>query len=403
MSSANSSGRMVHEGAAAVVDWMVREGRHMTHMREFGDEMCRRISAAGIPIWRAFCSVATLHPQIAAAAYIWRRGKQGAVRLTASHDFLQAGEFASSPIAEVGRAGMMIRRRLCDPECPMDFPALAQFQKEGATDYAAMPMRCSSEEVNCITWSTDHDGGFTDAEIRGLASITEALALIVELQSSRRITRHLLDAYLGHRTGQRVLRGAITRGSEEAIRAVIWFADLRDFTGLADRLPRQKVIDLLNEYFEVMVDCVVAEGGEVLKFIGDAILAIFELSERGDPHEQCAAAIRAARAAVGKIRTRNRERETAGDPPIRFGLALHLGEVSYGNIGAPNRLDFTVIGPAVNHASRLEKLASEVRRPIVASASFAAMSRRTLQSLGRFSLKGVSEPQEIFALDDDLE
>jgi adenylate cyclase len=390
-----------HPGAAGVVRWMLYEGRFNPRMREFGDEMCRRVAAAGIPIFRAFCSVATLHPQIAATAYIWKRGEQGAARLTAPHDFLKAAEFSNSPIAEVIRTGKMIRRRLCDSECLMDFPALADFRKEGATDYAAMPMLCSGGAVNCITWSTDRSGGFSDAEIRGLASVSEALALVVELQSSRRITRHLLDTYLGHRTGERVLSGAITRGSGEAIRAVIWFADLRDFTALTDRMARQKVIGLLNEYFEIMVDAVMAEGGEVLKFIGDAVLAIFELSENGDTGERCAAAVRAAHAAVEKIHARNRERESTGEPPIRFGLALHLGDLSYGNIGSLNRLDFTVIGPAVNHASRLEKLASELGRPIVASASFAAASPQPLQSLGRHRLRGVAEPQEIFGLHED--
>jgi adenylate cyclase len=279
----------------------------------------------------------------------------------------------------------------------MDYPVLREFIADGGTDYAAMPMLCSSGEVNSITWLTDRAGGFSEREIAGLASVAEALAIIVELQATRRVARHLMDTYVGHRTGERVLSGAITRGSGEAIRAVIWFCDLRGFTTLADTLPREKVIALLNDYFETMVEVVTAEGGEALKFMGDGMLAIFELGANEDPAPRCGAALRAARAAAEKIAQRNLERRGAGEPEIHFGLALHMGEVSYGNIGAPNRLDFTVIGPAVNQAARLEKLGHELGRPVVTSASFAEASREKLESLGLHTLRGVAEPQQVFA------
>ena len=387
-----------HEGAARVVEWMMRDGRHLTHMREFGDEMCRRIVAADIPIWRAFCSVGTLHPQVAAAGYIWRRNTPGAVRVTATHAFFNGEpEFAGSPIAEVRRTGVMIRRRLIDPQCPMDYPVLPEFIADGGTDYAAMPMICSSGEINCITWLTDRATGFTEREVAGLASVAEALTIIVELQATRRIARHLMDAYVGHRTGERVLSGAITRGSGEAIRAVVWFCDLRGFTSLADTLPRDKVISLLNDYFETMVEVVTAEGGEALKFMGDGMLAIFELGATEDPASRCGAALRATRAATEKIAARNALRRAAGEPEIHFGLALHMGDVSYGNIGAPTRLDFTVIGPAVNHASRLEKIGHELGRQVVTSASFAEAAPENLESLGLHNLRGVAEPQQVFA------
>jgi adenylate cyclase len=206
-----------------------------------------------------------------------------------------------------------------------------------------------------------------------------------------------MDTYVGHRTGERVLSGAITRGSGEAIRAVIWFCDLRGFTTLADTLPLEKVIGLLNDYFETMVEVVTAEGGEALKFMGDGMLAIFELGANEDPAPRCGAALRAARAASEKVAKRNVERRDAGEPEIHFGLALHMGEVSYGNIGAPNRLDFTVIGPAVNQAARLEKLGHELGRPVVTSASFAEASPEKLETLGLHNLRGVAEPQQVFA------
>lgn len=384
-------------GAAEVVNWMLHEGRHMTHMREFGDEMCRRILAAGIPIWRAFCSVDTLHPQVVASAYIWKREEPGATRRTAPHAFTKSAEWSASPIAELKRNGRVIRRKVCDPACAMDYPVVAELRAEGGTDYVAMPMVCSSGEINAISWATNRPTGFTDDDVSDLAAIADALAIIVELQSMRRVARYLLDTYVGHRTGEKVLSGSITRGSRETIHAVIWYCDLRGFTELTDSLARDRVIDLLNEYFEIMVDAVTAEGGEALKFIGDAMLAIFELDQKAEVASRCAAALRAAALVQTKIAHRNRERREAGEPEIRFGLALHLGEVSYGNIGSANRLDFTVVGPAVNHAARLQKLAGDLNREIITSASFATAAGIAMEHLGRHHLRGIREPQETFA------
>ncbi len=386
----------IHPGAARVVAWMLHEGRGNTHMREFGDDMCRRVLDAGIPLWRAFCAIRTLHPEIAATAYVWRRGEGAAQRRTAVHGIAKTPAFTQSPLAEVTPTGRAVRRRLEDPGVALDYPVLEEFRAEGGTDYVAMPMVFSSGEINSISWLTDRPGGFTDAEIAGLAEVAEMLTVLVEAQTHRRITRALLDTYVGHRTGERVLSGAIKRGDGETIRAVIWFCDLRGFTTLSDTLPRDQLLDLLNEYFEITVSAVAAEGGEVLKFIGDGMLAIFELREGDKVAQRCAAALRAARAMQAAVAARNPDRIAAGLAEIRYGLALHLGEVTYGNIGAPNRLDFTVIGPAVNHATRIEKLAGKLDRRVVTSASFAAAAQTPLMSLGTHSLPGVIEPQEVF-------
>jgi adenylate cyclase len=388
----------VHAGAASVVAWMLHEGRANTHMREFGDDLCRRVVEAGIPLWRAFCAIRTLHPQIAASAYVWRRGETGAERRTAEHGIEKTPAFAQSPLTKVTETGRAIRRRLDDLAVKLDYAILETFRAEGGTDYVAMPMVFSSGEINCISWLTDRPGGFTEAEIAGLAEVAEMLTVIVETQTHRRIVRALLDTYVGHRTGERVLSGAVKRGDGETIRAVIWYCDLRGFTTLSDALPRDLLLDLLNQYFEIMVNAVSAEGGEVLKFIGDGMLAIFELREGDNLAQRCAAALRAARAARATVALRNPNRIAAGLAEIRYGLALHLGEVTYGNIGAPNRLDFTVIGAAVNHATRVEKVAAKLDRRIVTSASFAAAAAAPLVSLGTHSLPGVLEPQEIFTL-----
>lgn len=210
-----------HEGAAEVVQWMLSEGRHNTRAREFGAEMCRRICAAGIPIWRGFCFVSTLHPEIHSAAYIWSREEAGAMRVVAGYNLTDSAEFTESPIAAVRRVREVIRRRLCDPACPLDFSVLEQFKAEGGTDYIAIPMIRSDGEVNAITFLTDHQGGFTNVESAGLEYIAQALGVITELQASRRIAKSLLDTYIGRRTGERVLSGLIRRGTGETIRAVI--------------------------------------------------------------------------------------------------------------------------------------------------------------------------------------
>jgi len=376
---------------------MLSEGRHNTRGREFGAEMCRRVVSAGIPIWRGFCFVATLHPEILAAAYIWNREEADAMRVVAGHDLGNSPEFVESPIAVVRRTHQTLRRRLCDSDCVLDFSLLRQLKADGGTDYVAIPMVRSDGETNAITFATDYENGFSESEIAGLEYVAQGLGLCVELQASRRITKSLLDTYIGRRTGTRVLSGLIRRGTGETIRAVIWANDLRGFTALADHLPSEALNELLNQYFEIMAGAVMAEGGEVLKFIGDGMLAIFEVGDNADVGHACDSALRAARIAAAATERCNAERIAARKPPIRYGIALHLGDVYYGNIGAPGRLDFTVIGPAVNQASRLEKLSAELGRSVVTSARFAAAARQPLESLGLHPLRGVPEPQEMFA------
>jgi adenylate cyclase len=386
-----------HEGAAEVVQWMLRDGRYNLRASEFGAEMCRRICAAGIPISRGFCFVSTLHPEIHSAAYTWSREEAGAMRVVAGHDLANRADFVESPIAAVRRTREVIRRRLCEPDCPLDFSVLQQHKAQGGTDYVAIPMVRSDGETNAITFLTDRKNGFTNSEISGLEYIAQALGVITELQSSRRIAKSLLDTYIGRRTGERVLSGLIRRGTGETIRAVIWANDLRGFTALADRLPSEALNELLNQYFEIMAGAVMAEGGEVLKFIGDGMLAIFEVGGNANVGVACEASLRAAGKAAAATERCNTERSRAGKPVIGYGIALHLGEVYYGNIGAPGRLDFTVIGPAVNQASRLEKLSAELGRTIVTSARFAAAAPQHLESLGVHQLRGASEPQELFS------
>jgi adenylate cyclase len=387
--------------ADPVIQWMVREGRLTTHnMSEFGDRLCESINDAGIPIVRAFCGVRTLHPLVAATAYIWHRGR-GTERVTATWEQAESPEFNNNPLAQLSVERETIRQRLDVPDDEFEFEIFGQFKREGMTDYFALPLIFSDGRRNPMSFQTNAPAGFDDDDLAGLKDVVDIMAPIVETESAHRIARQVLQTYVGRRTGARVLSGAITRGSGETIEAVIWYCDLRGFTPLTDQLPRDELLGLLNDYFEVMAGAVAEAGGEVLKFVGDAMLAIWALSEDdGDEAACCAKALAAARTARKGLAACNSNRQNAGLPVIRYGLALHLGEVHYGNIGAPDRLDFTVIGPAVNHAARLEELGAQLGHPIMASASVAGAAPDQLCPLGAHQLRGVAELQEVFALPD---
>ena len=388
----------VDNRAAAVVSWMLHDGRSkMTRAREWGSEMCERIVAAGIPIVHTFLYVGTLHPQVAASGYTWRRGEARATRVPIEHGIEALPGFAQSPLMAALQTRQLVRRRL-ENLASFDFSDLAEFRGKRGSDYVALPMVCSNGEVNVISFMTDQPGGFSENDIAALEEVSRALGVVVELQSTRRIAKTLLDTYVGARTGFRVLSGSIRRGTGETIRAVIWINDLRGFTAASESLERDELLALLNDYFEILVQAVLAEHGEVLKFIGDGMLAVFELQPDETPTARCAAALRAARNAIAGVVLRNRKRRVERRPEIDFGIALHLGEVYYGNIGAPERLDFTVIGPAVNQTSRLEKLGSELDRIVVASGNFAVAASEPLEFLGVYSLRGIADPQKVFAL-----
>lgn len=294
-----------HRGAE-VVSWMLHDGRSkLGRAREWGYEMCQRMVAAGIPIVRGFVYVGTLHPQVAASAYVWKLGERQATRISSIHDVEASPEFARGPLMAARRTRQPVRRRPGDPSSS-EFSVPAEFGGEGGTDYVALPMVCSNGEVNMGSFMTDQPAGFSENDIAALEEVSRALGIMVELMSTRRIPKTLLDTYVGARTGARVLSGGIRRGHGETIRAVIWINDLRRFTATSENLERDELIALLNDYFEIVVHAVLAEHGEVLKFIGDGMLAVFELQPEETPTACCAAALRAARNAIAAVAGRNR-------------------------------------------------------------------------------------------------
>jgi adenylate cyclase len=250
-------------------------------------------------------------------------------------------------------------------------------------------------------WTTRQAGGFTDEQIAGIERIVEPLARVAEVRALRRTATNLLDTYVGKRTGQRILAGQIRRGHSEVIDAAIWLSDMRGFTYLSDHLSSQVMIDLLNRYFDCQIPAILSNGGEVLNFMGDGLLAMFPIEMPEDIPTVCNQALAAAIEARTKVLSMPKLTAMEHLPGIRFGLALHLGEVLYGNIGGGNRLDFTCIGPAVNLAARLEKVAAQLERTIVTSELFATHCQQKLSPLGQFSVRGLSAPQPVFGFPEE--
>jgi adenylate cyclase len=381
--------------AAPVFDWLLREGRHLSRSRDLIDQFCRRLVEDGMLLSRVVVSIRTIHPQILASTYFWRPGAE-AVEVDFGHDVLNDPAYINSPFKIIHDGAGGLRRRLEGTADDDDFAVLGDLREQGATDYVAMPLIFNNGDNHVITMATGRPGGFQTAELATVYDLLPVLSLILEVQSSRRIARTLLDTYVGHQAGERILRGEIKRGGGETIHAVLWYADLRGFTEMSNRLPQKEIIDLLNDYFELMAGPIHGHGGQILKFIGDGILAIFPLGDAAFRHYVCRGALEAAAEVVAAVEVLNGERVNIGREPIRFGLALHVGDVTFGNIGAPDRLDFTAIGPAVNLVSRLEELSARLGVTIVVSSAFGEVTRRSLVTLGRHELRGMAEPQEVF-------
>lgn len=381
-----------------VVDWLVHGARNAPLSQEVLTELCQRMTAAGLPLWRVTVFVRTLHPEIVGRRFMWHP-ETGTEVTDGSFELLERRTFLESPMMHVSNTGESLRRRLADPDCVMDYPVLHDLRAEGVTDYFVAPLHFSNGEVHFSSWATRQPGGFTDAEIEAIERVVPPLARIGEIRAWYRVAGNLLTTYIGKNAGERVLAGHIRRGDTEAIHAAIWLSDMRGFTALADTLPPQQLVDLLNRYFDCQVPAIHEHGGEVLKYMGDGLLAIFPIGAESDFPAICAAALAAGRAARDNIAALH----VAEDgPSLRFGLALHIGDVLYGNIGSGNRLDFTAIGPAVNLAARLEKLAGRLGRTILASEDFVDhCGGDGLQPIGRFAVAGFAAEQMVFGLIDE--
>jgi adenylate cyclase len=376
--------------------WFVTEAYRIADTAELVKATGEQIVAAGLPLYRLAYFQRTLHPEFSGKGYFWRRGR-GVEAGTVPHGFEQGAEYRDNPLPRVYAERRIIRYPLegTTPEAPV----LRQLQSEGATDYVALPLLFSGGHVDALSIVSDRPGGFTTADLDRLYHLHFAFTRIVETHSLRDTAANLLDAYVGRAAGQRILAGEVKRGDGQTIDAVIWYCDLRGFTRASDDLPRDSVICLLNDYFGVMGAAVTSAGGEILKFMGDGMLAMLPVADPGRRVETAMRATDAASTAARSIGLLNERRVPNGEQPLRFGLALHVGEVMFGNIGASQRLDFTVIGPAVNYAARLEKACAATGRSIVLSQPVAELlPAGSTVALGLHDFKDIDQPQPIYGL-----
>jgi adenylate cyclase len=392
--------------AAGIVAWIVSAGLQGLGQSDLVAGYCERLAGAGVPLWRASIGADTLHPLIDAQGHRWRAGEGVRAEFFRRADTPERVEaWRQSPWHwMLERDDWEMRRHLARGEGLDEFPLLADLAAEGGTDYWARIIAYGEggglgpARGVATSWTTREPDGFAAPDLALIEATLPTFVLAFKASMAIDTGRTLVTTYLGQDAAERILRGEIERGRVESVRKVLWLSDITDFTRTADTLPREQLLNLLNAYADCLVGIVRDHGGDVLKFMGDGILAVFD---RGGA-DACGRALDAAEAARSALARLNRARSTVGLPVIGFSLALHEGEVLYGNVGSQERLDFTVVGPAVNEVSRIQAMSRSLDQPILVSAGFAAACgehRRRLVSLGRYALRGVARPQELLTLE----
>jgi adenylate cyclase len=393
--------------AATLLDFVTEAGLCGLSEVELVHGFCERLRSAGIPATRVLVLIDTLHPIHEGHVFRWRHSGEFTPfneygRVSDGGDAAQ--KWASSPFNYMlGTGATELRRRLAQGELA-DFPLLQELRSEGQTDYIALTHRFGKGalgEMDAVhsSWATDTPEGFEEPQLVFLRQLLPAFALALKCISLGRVAETIVQTYLGRDAGQRVLSGRIARGVADRISAVIWYSDLRDFTRITDAAPYD-VIPFLNDYADAIISSVHEAGGDVLKLIGDGVLAIFKAE---DPSTACASALRAEALMRVQIEAVNASRSAQALPVTDAYLSLHIGEVFYGNIGSQDRLDFTVVGPAVNEASRIAALCRSVEKDVLISSAFAAATqaedRARFVGVGRYALRGVEKAQEFFTLE----
>ncbi|MCB1740706.1 MAG: DUF427 domain-containing protein [Gammaproteobacteria bacterium] len=408
--------------ANPLLGWLLEQAPASADARVLTRGLAETLLDAGVALWRLHVIIRTLHPQLMAVAYRWWTKLHEVEQVQVPYEMLSRPEYLNSPLVPIYQGAGGIRRRLDVADPVLDYPVLQELHAEGATDYVAMPMVFSDGQVNIVTLASNRRGGFKTTELAHLYEVLAVLGRLYEVHAMRYRANTLLDTYLGRHAGGRVLNGLIKRGDADNIRAVIWFCDLRDSTPLAYSMPRRSFLAVLDQFFDCMAGAVMDHGGQVLRFIGDAALAIFPIQSADGPDRVASidvagrpasladaaegmnatqareAALDAATAAVERMAQLNERRASEGEPRLGYGIGLHEGEVSYGNIGTRERLEFTVIGDAANRAARIETLCKVLDRPVLVSTPLTLCHPERFESLGEHRLRGVKTPVALFAL-----
>jgi adenylate cyclase len=384
-----------------IESWLLGEAVDETDMLHLLESFIRRLIGAGSSIDRVTLHVGTLHPQLVGFAWNWNSADAFCDEVRVTETAVASDSYTRNPLQQLFESGVTIRRSPHDPKAIAEFPLMAELAQEGMTDYVALPLSGPGYR-NAMTIATKRLRGLPKAELETLYGLLGLFALHVQRHSEMRIASNTLTAYLGSGAAEKVLGGKIKRGAGESVRAVIWVSDLRGFTDMSDRISGSEMLTLLNAYFEAMADAVIAHGGEVLKFIGDGVLAVFPTANEDQATAAAEAALSAAHQAIAQLSRLNSEtpHELAsinGWKPLRVGIAIHEGEVFFGNVGSAGRIDFTVIGPAVNEAFRVEALQKSLGREILITEAAAQHLKGKMDMLGEHRLRGVTSPIAIYS------
>jgi adenylate cyclase len=392
-----------------IADWIVRRGLEGASETDLLIKFCEECNAAGLPVARALVVIDTLHPVHEGTVFRWRNDnveEDAATQYGRTTDGEAAASWQRSPFYHLLQTGGEELRRRISFGDPIDFTVIQEMKDQGYTDNIIFVRRFADGatigEMDCVysSWSTRDAEGFSEADIAALRRLAPTLGLATKSAALAKVADTLVQVYLGRDAGQRVLQGRIQRGVADRIEAALWFSDLRSFTTITDTAKPTEIIPLLNDYAEAVITAIHEAGGDVLKLIGDGTLALFRAD---DPAEACRRALKAEEIARGRVRELNEKRRAAEQPVTEVYVGLHVGEVFYGNIGSVERLDFTVVGPAVNETSRIASMCRSVDRPILISSTFADAlpdkERANLVSVGRFALRGVGHAKELFTLD----
>lgn len=396
MTTAAPAGPPAGWSLAPVADWLFGDGRRVNDPLELIEALAQQLDRAGARVDRLAFMCRTLHPQFMGWNVRWTRAR-GATRASVEHAVRATDAFIGSPVQWVQEHGRPLRLRVAAQAQDGEHSLVPDLRAEGMTDYAALPMPFGRELTNVLTAATRDAAGFDDGDLERLARLARLLSPFVEIIALRRTMLGLLDTYVGPRIGERIFHGQVKRGDGDRITAAFWYSDLRGFTELSETLPTAELLQLLNDYFALCAAAAAARGGEILQFIGDAILIVFEIGRPGKRAQVCESALDAAIDAFDSVAVSNHRRRRAGQAEIRFGLGLHVGTVTHANVGAPDRLAFNVVGPAVNRTARIQAMTKELGAPLLLSSEFAAQVRRPLRSVGRHDLRGVAQAQELFA------
>ena len=394
-------------GLTAIHAWLIGAGLSNQPMAAILNELCQRLNAAGLPVSRGFSSIETLHPLLRAHSATWERGVVAESEF--QHDDLRRAMWHESPFRHmIDNLVPRLERNLTGPGAQFDYPVLQEFCDAGHTAWMAFlfgierPDATSGYDLGVIcSWCTDRPGGWTAAQREAIEDISRTMALAMRSSIGFRVTRELLATYLGHDAGNRVMAGDIQRGAVGEIEACLLYADLRGFTDYAEATPPATVAERLNAYLDCMGAPVEARGGQILKFLGDGLLAVFMFDTGADKTAVCGAALDAAEDSLRRISELNAKAGDGAGRTLSADIALHKGQVLYGNVGTAQRLDFTVIGPAVNEAARLEGLCRDLGTNLLISSSFhaeAGPAQARMLSLGQHRLRGVREAREVFTL-----